>query len=121
SFHLWQRFPKTIRTIVRSFDLVCPQSSDDSDHFSAFGARNVHMLGNLKHDAPPLPADSKEMGSVVNQIAGRPVWVAASTHSGEETLIAEAHKELSGDHPDLLTIIVPRHPERGEKVAGMLA
>lgn len=121
SYHVWQRFPKTIRAILRCFDVVFPQSSDDAERLTQLGARGVHMLGNLKHDSPPLAADSKEMGALINQIGGRAVWVAASTHAGEESLIAQAHRTLAEDHPDLLTIIAPRHPDRGEKIANLLA
>lgn len=120
SFHLWSRFRGTIRRLIRCFDLVCPGSPDDKEHFVQLGARNVHMLGNLKHDSPPLPADSKAMGALVAQIADRPVWVAASTHRGEEELISKAHEQLVLDHPSLLTIIAPRHPERGERIAARL-
>lgn len=120
SYHVWCRFPQTIRTLVRSFDMVCPQSAEDMEHFQHFGARNPQMLGNLKHDSPPLPADSKAMGALVTQIADRPVWVAASTHPGEGTICADAAEKLLPDYPSLLTIIAPRHPERGEKMAATL-
>lgn len=121
SYHLWTRFPRTIGALVRTFDLVCPQSDDDAERYRSFGARNLHMLGNLKHDSPPLAADSKEMASLLAQVGDRPVWVASSTHNGEEALIAEAHGKIATDHAALLTIIAPRHPQRGSKVAAELA
>lgn len=117
SYRTWTRFPRSIGILVRAFDLICPQSDDDAERYRHFGARNLHMLGNLKHDSPPLPADSGEMASLQAQIGERPVWVASSTHHGEEALIAEAHGKLAGDHPSLLTIIAPRHPQRGGKIA----
>lgn len=117
SYHVWTRFPRSIGALVRAFDLVCPQSDDDAERYRAFGARNLHMLGNIKHDSPPLPADSKAMAALLPQMGERQVWVASSTHSGEEALIAEAHGKLVGDHPSLLTIIAPRHPQRGSKIA----
>lgn len=120
SYHLWTRFPKVIGPLVRAFELVCPQSEGDAEHYAAFGARNVQMLGNLKHDVPPLPADSKNMAILLAQVGDRPVWVAASTHNGEEILMGEAHSKLQADHPDLLTIIAPRHPQRGSKIAAEL-
>lgn len=121
SYHLWTRFPDIIRPLVRAFDLVCPQSEDDAERYTTFGARNLQMLGNLKHDVPPLPADSKEMATLLAQLGDRSVWVASSTHNGEETLIAEAHSKLQADHPSLLTIIAPRHANRGGKIANELA
>ncbi|MGB1540146.1 MAG: 3-deoxy-D-manno-octulosonic acid transferase, partial [Rickettsiales bacterium] len=120
SYHLWSRFRGTIRTLVRCFGLICPQTKEDAERFEQFGARNVHMLGNLKHDSPPLPADSKEMGSLLGQINGRHVWVASSTHQGEEEMIAEAHSKIKIQHPDVITIIVPRHPDRGSRIASRL-
>lgn len=121
SYHLWTRFSGVIRPLIRAFDLVCPQSEDDGERFAQFGARNMQMLGNLKHDAPPLPADSKEMAILLAELGDRPVWVASSTHNGEEALIAEAHRKLEPDHSSLLTIIAPRHPNRGQKIASELA
>lgn len=121
SYHLWTRFPGTISRLVRAFDLICPQSEEDAARYRHFGARKMQTLGNLKHDSPPLPADSKEMAALLAQIGDRQVWVASSTHNGEEALIAEAHRKLAADHPALLTIIAPRHPQRGEKIAAELA
>ena len=69
--------------------------------------------GDLKLAAPPLPADEAEVRRLREMVAGRPVWLAASTHPGEEDVILAAHRGLVADHPGLLTIIAPRHPERG--------
>lgn len=121
SYGLWTRLEGVIRPLVRAFDVICPQSEEDARHYARFGARNVQMLGNLKHDVPPLPADSKAMAALLGQIGDRPVWIAASTHSGEESLIAEAHGKLRNDHPSLLTFIAPRHADRGPKIAAELA
>lgn len=120
SYEMWTKFESVIRPLVRAFDIICPQSDEDAQHYARFGARNVQMLGNLKHDVPPLPADSKAMAALLAQIGDRPVWIAASTHNGEESLIAEAHGKLSNDHPSLLTIIAPRHADRGPKIAAEL-
>lgn len=117
SYKLWMRFEAMIRPLIGAFDLICPQSEEDARHYSHFGAQSVQMLGNLKHDVPPLPANEAAVASLRAQIGDRPVWVAASTHNGEESLIAEVHRKLSEDHPRLLTIIVPRHAVRGSKIA----
>jgi 3-deoxy-D-manno-octulosonic-acid transferase len=121
SYHLWLRFPGIIRPLVRAFDLICPQSADDAERYASFGATHMQQLGNLKHDAPPLPADSKEMAALLAQMGDRPAWVASSTHNGEEALLAEAHSTLAPDHPSLLTIIIPRHANRGPRIAAELA
>jgi 3-deoxy-D-manno-octulosonic-acid transferase len=72
--------------------------------------------GDLKLAAPPLPADQAELRRLRELIGKRPVWLAASTHPGEERLIREAHRLLVPDHPGLLTIIAPRHPERAASI-----
>ena len=89
--------------------------------FSALGSRNVVITGNLKLDVPAPPADPAKLERLMSVTRGRPVIVAASTHPGEEEILLEAHKTLAGFFPGLLTVIVPRHPDRGEAVAGMVA
>jgi len=64
-----------------------------------------------------LPVDAAELQRLRNMLAGRPMWLAASTHPGEEVLIFRAHRALAADHPGLLTILAPRHPERGAAIA----
>ena len=75
----------------------------------------------MKFDAPPPPADHRELAELSGLVAGRRLWVAASTHAGEERAAAEAHLKLRAAYPDLLTLIAPRHPERGEEIAEELA
>ena len=77
--------------------------------------------GNLKFDAPPPPADPRVVAHLSGLIAGRPVWLAASTHPGEESAIVAVHRALAKRHPHLLTIIAPRHPHRGPEVAAIAA
>jgi 3-deoxy-D-manno-octulosonic-acid transferase len=77
----------------------------------------VHSVGNLKIDAPPPPVDLAELERLRQALAGRPGLVAASTHEGEEEIIAEAHRELARNFEGFCTIIAPRHPERGTAVA----
>jgi 3-deoxy-D-manno-octulosonic-acid transferase len=80
------------------------------------GCRNLTEPADLKLAAPPLPVDEAELARLRGVFAGRPVWLAASTHLGEDELVIAAHKLLVSTHPGLLTIIAPRHPERGEKI-----
>jgi 3-deoxy-D-manno-octulosonic-acid transferase len=79
------------------------------------------MRGNLKTAAGLLPFDAAERARLAALLDGRPVWLAASTQPGEEIAILAAHAALLPRHPSLLTIIVPRHPERGEAIAGLCA
>jgi 3-deoxy-D-manno-octulosonic-acid transferase len=77
---------------------------------------NPKNLGNLKFSAPPLPADVKALNNLQSMIGNRPVFIAVSTHLGEEKIIATVHKNLKSKHPDLLTIIIPRHSTRGPEI-----
>ena len=117
SFRNWQRFPGPIRQLLNSFDLTLAQSADDARRLMALGAGNVRILGNLKSAAPPLPADEKALRSLRAIIGERPVWLAASIHPEELEEVTVVQRYLTLQWPDLLTIIVPRHPERGAEWA----
>ena len=112
SYRNWRKYRSLSQQVLSRFSLVLPQSKHDGERFENLGARNVKYLGNIKFDAPPLPSDSQKMGEIVNMIGQRPVWLAASTHEGEEKIVASVHKEIKENHPELLTIIAPRHPKR---------
>jgi 3-deoxy-D-manno-octulosonic-acid transferase len=117
----WQRLPGVAAELLRDFELCLAQSAADRDRLSALGARQVRAIGNLKASAPPLPAPGAALTELVNAVGGRPLWVAASTHPGEDQALLEAHRRLIALRPELLTIIVPRHPERGAALAAWLA
>ena len=78
------------------------------------------MSGNLKFDVPPPPADEAALAALRQQIGGRPTLVAASTHPGEEAGIIMAHQNLRQAGTRILTILAPRHPERGDAVAELV-
>ncbi|MBC7520189.1 MAG: 3-deoxy-D-manno-octulosonic acid transferase, partial [Sandarakinorhabdus sp.] len=120
SFAKWRRVAATARAIFGGFAAVQPQSHEDAARLAALGARNMMPAGNLKFAAAPLPVDPSALMEVNTLLGDRPVWLAASTHPGEETLIAEAHAHLAATRPGLVTIIVPRHPERGADLAARL-
>jgi len=120
SFRRWRRVPGTIADLLGSFALCLAQSEADARRLRDLGAREVRAPGNLKRAAPPLPADPAALAGLGTWLGNRPVWLAASTHPGEEELVAEAHGRLAADLPALLTIIAPRHPERGDAIAEAL-
>jgi len=121
SFARWKRrLPNFIGSLLARVDLALAQSQDDADRFSLLGAPRVECAGNLKFDAPAPPADLQELALLSGRIAGRRVWIAASTHEGEEAIVAEAHRQLSKRFPELLTMIAPRHPARGAEIAEQL-
>ncbi len=120
SFASWQKRPEMIRNLISRFSFVVAQSEEDAKRFKALGAKNCEDMGNLKYDATTLPCDEAELLNMQKTIGDRPLWLAASTHPGEEEQIAGAHALLSVTRGNLLTIIVPRHPGRGEQIAHML-
>ncbi len=121
SFPRWRRFSGTIEALLGSFEVCLAQSDIDAERFAALGSRNVVTTGNLKLDVAAPPADDARLERLMAVTRGRPVIVAASTHPGEEEILAEVHRELAGYFPSLLTVIVPRHPNRGEAIAGTIA
>jgi 3-deoxy-D-manno-octulosonic-acid transferase len=117
SFNRWRRFPKTIEALLRRLDLCLVRSPDDAQHFDTLGAPRIGVTGNLKYDVPVLPADAAKLVALTGATAGRTIVVAASTHPGEDAVIAEAHRQLKITFADLLTVIAPRHPQRGPAIA----
>lgn len=113
SFKNWQRWPGAIRHLLGCFDKVLAQSAEDAKRLMQLGGRSVVTLGNLKSAGPPLPADEKALQSLRAIIGNRPCWLAASIHPEEIEDIAAVQRYLTLQWPDCLTIIVPRHPERG--------
>jgi len=121
SYSQWRRVPRFIGHILGHFDLCLAQSQGDSDRLIKLGAKSVGYEGNLKLAVPPLPADPGEVERLSAQVADRPVWVAASTHPGEEAACARVHAALKSRFPDLLTLVIPRHPPRARAVAAEIA
>lgn len=116
SFQRWQKFPTVIGALLSRLDLCLAQSREDADRLHLLGASFVEVAGNLKYDVAPLPVDGMTLAALSAQIGSRPVWVAASTHAGEEEIVAQVHLALSRKFP-LVTIVVPRHPRRGKVIA----
>jgi 3-deoxy-D-manno-octulosonic-acid transferase len=115
----WERVPRAGHALFSRFALCLAQSQADVERLSRFGAP-VALAGNLKFDVSPPPADPRALGQLSGLVAGRPVWVAASTHPGEEEAVLAAHAALA-EPRDLLTIVAPRHPARGAQVAALAA
>ena len=113
----WRFAGALIHPLLRRFAVVLAQDETQAGRLHALGASAPQCLGNLKFAADPLPVDQTALDAMKGQLAGREVWLAASTHAGEETIIAAAHRELAPRHPRLLTIIVPRHAERAPAIA----
>lgn len=119
SFARWRRIPGVAANLFGAFASIQAQSEGDADRLRRLGATRTDAPGNLKFAALPLPVPRLELQRLRQAIGARPVWLAASTHPGEESLIVAVHRELAARHAGLLTIIVPRHPERGAEVAAL--
>ena len=120
SFARWRRAPDFIGALLARVDLCLAQGQGDADRLARLGAPRVALAGNLKYDAPPPPADRQELAELAGLTSGRQIWIAASTHEGEELIAGEAHCLIARTFPDVLTLIAPRHPARGAAVAAQL-
>lgn len=121
SYGEWKGKPQSIRYLLSHFDVLIAQDRQNAERLTALSGREVPSFGNLKNAAPPLPGDVREEARLLAEIDGRPFWLATSTHPGEEEAIFEAHKTLKAEHPGIVTLLAPRHPERGEEIAALAA
>ncbi len=119
SHDAWRWLPGISRAILRSFDEIFVQDQATARYLRRLGAlrENVAVTGSLKEGSGALPHDEAERARLAEHFKTRPVWLAASTHPGEEALVAEAHTLAIRAAHRLLLIIAPRHPERGPEIA----
>jgi 3-deoxy-D-manno-octulosonic-acid transferase len=121
SFARWQKFgTSALQLLLRRVALVLAQSEGDGDRFERLGAPSVSATGNIKFDVPPPYAEPGAVEEFARWVAGREVFLAASTHEGEEEVVAAAHAVLRHRRPGLLTVIAPRHPVRGPEIRDKL-
>ena len=121
SFEGWQKARGLIGDLLANFALCLGQTEEDAARLRTLGAPGAEHLGNIKFAAPPLPVDTVAYEKLSASLDGRPRWLAASTHAGEEEVAVRVHKSMKASHPGLVTMIVPRHPERGAEIAAMVA
>lgn len=112
----WLRVKKISKKMWGCFSGIYTQSDLFTERFHKLGAINVRTVGNIKLLSEKLPFDEIEFAYWEAQIKGRLCWVAASTHEGEEEIIFKVHQALKKDLPNLLTIVVPRHVDRCDKI-----
>lgn len=119
SFRNWNYAPAIAGQIIDCFSVILAQTNKDALHYQRLGAKNIIVSDNIKYSATPLSSDQLALSTLNLAVGDRPLWVYASTHAGEESLACRVHKALKEKMPNLLTIVVPRHPQRREEIAGV--
>ncbi len=116
----WAWLSSLSKPVFSRFDVVLTQNWRFAKHLRQLGVRSTIVAGNLKYDAPPPPVDARAVEELRRCLENRPIFLAASTHPGEDEAVARAAGILLSTMPSLLTVIAPRHPERGEAIASLL-
>lgn len=114
----YQKLGSFVKTMLQKITLIAAQNQEDGERFIELGLKRSHLYvtGSLKFDISVTPELAARAVALRRQWAAhRPVWIATSTHEGEESIILETHKKLLTQFPQLLLILVPRHPERFPK------
>jgi 3-deoxy-D-manno-octulosonic-acid transferase len=115
----WARAPASAARLFGGFAAIHAQSGLDAERLRRLTKTPIIEGGNLKFCGEALPFDEAALAALRAAIPG-PVWLSASTHPGEEVLAAQAHEALVSAFPGLISVIVPRHPERGAAIAAEL-
>ena len=123
SFSNWKKASKTAKVIMEAFNFIFAQDSITADRLLSLGAAEEVLLGvfSLKEKALPLAFDAKELERLKRMISNRKVWIAASTHPGEEEIVARTQQNLYKTDEKYLLILIPRHPERGKLIGRKLS
>lgn len=116
SYNRWLRFKFLAKQLLSRFTLCLAQSPRIAERLTKLGASNVEVMANLKFAADPLPVSAEKLQELSSLFKDRPLWVAASTHVSEEEIVIQTHQDLKNQFPNLLTILIPRHPHRADKV-----
>ena len=121
SFARWRKIGSITHSLFDNVNLCIAQTEEDVARFSELGVQGVINGGNLKFDSDMPEIDVIAFSRLQSAIGGRRIWLAASTHDQEEMIVAKAHMHLKRTFPDLLTIVVPRHPDRADEIVSSLA
>ncbi|WP_417214942.1 lipid IV(A) 3-deoxy-D-manno-octulosonic acid transferase [Alcanivorax sp.] len=119
SYRGYGKLPRLIRPMMARFDALAVQTRVEAERYMALGAwpERVYPIGSVKFDMTLDTAVKQAASQLRASFGDRPVWIAASTHPGEDAPVLAAHKTLREQKPDALLILVPRHPERFDGVA----
>ena len=120
----YRRLVSLFRKTLSHGIVIAAQSASDAKRFQSIGATSgrTHVTGNIKFDfQPPAGIEAQGRRWREEQAPGRPIWVAGSTHEGEESIVLDAHRRVLERFPEALLVLVPRHPQRFEGVRDLLA
>ncbi|MEX0312157.1 MAG: 3-deoxy-D-manno-octulosonic acid transferase, partial [Tateyamaria sp.] len=117
----WKKFPDTAAYVLRGIGWAHCQDRRSRDHLRTMGIAHADQGTNLKSILGAPNVRPGALDAAHNVLSGRPVWVAASTHPGEEEIVLAAHKTLLQTHSGLRLILVPRHPERADEICNLIA
>lgn len=115
----WQRMGGAARRLFSCIDICLAQDARIAEQLRSLGAPSVSVSGSLKADAPPLPVDDSALSAFREAAGNRPIFLAAQTHPGEDEIVLDAAERAAKEIPTVLTVIVPRHPERGKDIAAL--
>jgi 3-deoxy-D-manno-octulosonic-acid transferase len=117
SYRGWLKAPGVAARLLGAFDVCLAQNKEIAERLEKLGAHDIRVTGSLKADAALLPVRERDLAAFRAALGGRDVFLAASTHPGEEDIILDVARRLREEGAPALTVIVPRHPERGEEIA----
>ena len=120
SYKVWRYVKFFAKSILGAFRHIYAQSVDQASRFKTLEAKSVSALGNLKFSVPPLMFDEQELKALQGAIGARTIFLAASTHEGEEDVVIKAHQILKKTFQNILTLIAPRHPHRADSIEQMI-
>jgi 3-deoxy-D-manno-octulosonic-acid transferase len=115
----WGSWPAAARRLLKAFSLLLAADARTASGLSRLSGRTVDDFGNLKLAAPAPGFDAQAHAALSADIGTRPVWLAASTHAGEDEYLLAAHAQVRDELPEALLLLAPRHPERGADVAAL--
>ncbi|MEM6376116.1 MAG: glycosyltransferase N-terminal domain-containing protein, partial [Pseudomonadota bacterium] len=121
SVRRWKRFRSTARSLLDLFDVIHCQDDRTAAHLRSLGLKGARRGINLKALAGPLPVDEAALDRLRACVKNRPLWLAASTHPGEDEIALAAHRILRQAYPDALLLLAPRHPDRATSIKALIS
>lgn len=123
SYEGYRKLGRLTSNMLKQFSFICSQAEADAERFRQLGleSHQISVTGNLKFDLQVDESHISRGQSIKQQLfQGRPVWIAASTHPGEDEILLNAHKQLRQHYPNLILVIAPRHIDRTDNICKLI-